>query len=116
MQAYPRGSNSRGSPRAARVCVSMSGANSSELFALSSLIGKECHAENVSFMRCKQEDGNPAACLEKGEAVCSCVLGVMQRAAKTAKAEVDELKECLDAGFISQDEFDEKRKAILQSL
>jgi hypothetical protein len=74
----------------------MSGANSSELFALSSLIGKECHAENVSFMRCKQGDGNPAACLDKGEAVCACVLGVMKRAAKTAKAEVDELKQCLD--------------------
>ena len=75
--------------------MSGSGANSSELFALSSLIGKECHAENVSFMRCKQSDSNPAACLDKGEAVCACVLGVMQRAAKTAKAEVEELKECL---------------------
>ena len=74
----------------------MSGADSSTLFALSGLIGKECHAQNMAFMRCKKSDGNPRACLEKGEAVCSCVLGVMQRAAKTARAEVDELKECLD--------------------
>ena len=75
----------------------MSGANSSELFALSSLIGKECHTENIDFMRCKKGDANPAACLEKGEAVCKCVLGVMKKASKTARAEVEELKECLES-------------------
>ena len=65
----------------------MSTIEANALFSIASLVGRECGAENVAFMKCKQGDANPAACLDKGGAVCACVLGVMKTCQKKAGAE-----------------------------
>lgn len=38
------------------------------------ILGYECADANLAFLRCKQNDANPAACLAEGEKVTACVL------------------------------------------
>ena len=38
-----------------------------------------CHRQNAAFYECKQRDANPAACLEAGKQVTSCVNRVYVR-------------------------------------
>lgn len=38
------------------------------------ILGFECADPNLAFMRCKQADANPGACLAEGEKVTACVL------------------------------------------
>ena len=58
--------------------------DSQTLLALSGLIGKLCMEQNIDFMKCKQMNQDPRACLDKGGKVVSCVLMVMQTAEKKA--------------------------------
>ncbi|KAJ0407125.1 hypothetical protein ATCC90586_005689 [Pythium insidiosum] len=40
------------------------------------VFGYECADENLAFLRCKQKDQDPRACLPQGEKVTACVLKV----------------------------------------
>ena len=69
--------------------------DSQTLLALSGLIGKICMEQNIDFMKCKQMNQDPRACLDKGGKVVSCVLMVMQTAEKKAASELKDLTRCL---------------------
>ena len=49
---------------------------SAVLMAASKHIGLRCEAENLDFLRCKKKDPNPEKCLDKGQQVTRCVLGL----------------------------------------
>jgi NADH dehydrogenase (ubiquinone) 1 alpha subcomplex subunit 8 len=49
---------------------------SAVLTASSKHIGLRCQAENVAFLKCKKNDPNPEKCLDKGQQVTRCVLGL----------------------------------------
>ena len=49
---------------------------SAVLMAASRHIGLRCEAENLEFLRCKKKDPNPEKCLDKGQQVTRCVLGL----------------------------------------
>ena len=49
-------------------------ATSAVLMSAARHIGKTCGAENAAFVDCKRNDENPEKCLQKGQAVTSCVL------------------------------------------
>ncbi|XP_043807237.1 NADH dehydrogenase [ubiquinone] 1 alpha subcomplex subunit 8-B isoform X1 [Manihot esculenta] len=49
---------------------------SAVLTASSKHISTRCLQENVSFLKCKKKDANPEKCLDKGQEVTRCVLGL----------------------------------------
>ncbi|KDP40046.1 hypothetical protein JCGZ_02044 [Jatropha curcas] len=49
---------------------------SAVLMASSRHIGTRCYEENVAFLKCKKKDPNPEKCLDKGQQVTRCVLGL----------------------------------------
>ena len=51
--------------------------------------------ENIDFMKCKQAQADPAACLDRGQAVIKCVLNVAVKANKVANAELRDFRTCL---------------------
>lgn len=42
------------------------------------IFGVECADVNVQFLKCKQKNESPAACLPQGEKVTACVLKVLK--------------------------------------
>lgn len=38
------------------------------------VLGYECADPNLAFLRCKQDNADPRACLPQGEKVTACVL------------------------------------------
>ncbi|GBG28352.1 NADH dehydrogenase ubiquinone 1 alpha subcomplex subunit 8 [Hondaea fermentalgiana] len=48
------------------------------LLAAAPAISDNCLDQNRAFIKCKQKDGNPAACLSEGEKVTACALKVRQ--------------------------------------
>ena len=79
---------------------------SEALYAASNFINEECAAVNSAFMKCKAGNANPAACLEKGSAVTSCVAAVEERLRTKCKAEWTSYAECL---WQNNNEFSECR-------
>ncbi|GMN46515.1 hypothetical protein TIFTF001_015693 [Ficus carica] len=49
---------------------------SAVLMASSKHIALRCQSENVEFLKCKKKDQNPEKCLDKGQQVTRCVLGL----------------------------------------
>ncbi|XP_030504916.2 NADH dehydrogenase [ubiquinone] 1 alpha subcomplex subunit 8-B-like [Cannabis sativa] len=49
---------------------------SAVLMASSKQIAFKCQAENVAFLKCKKNDPNTEKCLDKGQQVTRCVLGL----------------------------------------
>lgn len=49
---------------------------SAVLMASSKHIALRCQSENVEFLKCKKLDPNPEKCLDKGQQVTRCVLGL----------------------------------------
>ncbi|KAF4362437.1 hypothetical protein G4B88_002066, partial [Cannabis sativa] len=52
---------------------------SAVLMASSKQIAFKCQAENVAFLKCKKNDPNTEKCLDKGQQVTRCVLGLKFR-------------------------------------
>uniref|UniRef100_A0A7S3BVC7 Uncharacterized protein n=1 Tax=Prasinoderma singulare TaxID=676789 RepID=A0A7S3BVC7_9VIRI len=55
-----------------------------------------CHRQNAAFYECKQRDANPAACLEAGKQVTSCVNRVLDKIKAHAPKEFDAYCKCMD--------------------
>jgi|TARA_B110000208_G_C11506240_1_gene335177 NADH dehydrogenase (ubiquinone) 1 alpha subcomplex subunit 8 len=72
-----------------------SGLSSSILIGASELIGQQCRSQNIEFMKCKQSDTNPSACLDKGSSVLTCVTGTLEKINKKCKAEFEGYASCL---------------------
>lgn len=85
-------------------------ATSSVLYAAGKEIGATCDAENRSFLKCKMVDEDPAACLDKGEAVKSCVLGVLKSAMATCEETFQSYATCLDKQISQEYMFERCRK------
>lgn len=49
---------------------------SSVLMATSKHIATRCRDANVAFLKCKKSDADPEKCLDKGQQVTRCVLGL----------------------------------------
>jgi NADH dehydrogenase (ubiquinone) 1 alpha subcomplex subunit 8 len=51
-------------------------ADNTSLKCAARIFGYECADRNLDFLRCKEKDEHPSACLAQGEKVTSCVLKV----------------------------------------
>lgn len=71
-------------------------ATSSVLYAAGKEIGSTCASANRAFVACKAKDDDPAACLDKGEAVQACALGVLRSAMATCEGAFNKYAACLD--------------------
>ena len=49
-------------------------ATSAELYASAQILGTECAAANMAFLKCKAEAQHPRHCLEAGTAVTFCAV------------------------------------------
>ena len=49
-------------------------ATSAELYAAAQILGSECAAANMAFLKCKAEAQHPRHCLEAGTAVTFCAV------------------------------------------
>ncbi|PXF49139.1 NADH dehydrogenase [ubiquinone] 1 alpha subcomplex subunit 8-B [Gracilariopsis chorda] len=85
-------------------------ATSSVLYAAAKEIGATCDAENRAFLKCKNADEDPAACLDKGEAVQSCALGVLKSAMATCQKTFQSYATCLDNQISQEYMFERCRK------
>jgi len=74
----------------------MTSPTSSVLYAAAKEIGARCDAENRSFLSCKAIDEDPAACLDKGEAVQACALSVLKSAMATCEETFQGYVHCID--------------------
>ena len=70
-------------------------ATSAELYASAQILGTECAAANVAFLKCKAEAQHPRHCLEAGTAVTSCGDGLISRLKATSGAEFEAFRACL---------------------
>ncbi|KAK4586931.1 hypothetical protein RGQ29_023895 [Quercus rubra] len=80
---------------------------SAVLMAASRHIGLRCEAENLEFLRCKKKDPNPEKCLDKGQQVTRCVLGLLKDLHQRCTKEMDGYVGCL---YYYTNEFDLCRK------
>lgn len=71
-------------------------AKSSVLYAAAKEIGSACDAENRSFLECKSRDEDPSACLDAGEHVQDCALGVLKSAMQNCGKALSQYASCLD--------------------
>lgn len=85
-------------------------ATSSVLYAAAKEIGATCDAQNRAFLKCKMADEDPAACLDKGEAVQSCALGVLKSAMATCEKAFQTYATCLDNQISQEYMFERCRK------
>lgn len=85
-------------------------ATSSVLYAAAKEIGATCDEENRSFLKCKAEDEEPSACLDKGEAVQACALGVLKSAMATCQETFQSYADCIDRQISEEYMFERCRK------
>ncbi|KAG5236110.1 CHCH-RELATED [Salix viminalis] len=80
---------------------------SAVLTASSKHIATRCFPENVEFLKCKKKDPNPEKCLDKGQQVTRCVLGLLKDLHQKCTSEMDAYVGCM---YYSTNEFDLCRK------
>ncbi|OAY27830.1 NADH dehydrogenase [ubiquinone] 1 alpha subcomplex subunit 8-B isoform X2 [Manihot esculenta] len=80
---------------------------SAVLTASSKHISTRCLQENVSFLKCKKKDANPEKCLDKGQEVTRCVLGLLKDLHQKCTKEMDAYVGCM---YYHTNEFDLCRK------
>ncbi|XP_062082535.1 NADH dehydrogenase [ubiquinone] 1 alpha subcomplex subunit 8-B [Humulus lupulus] len=80
---------------------------SAVLMASSKQIAFRCQAENVAFLKCKKNDPNPEKCLDKGQQVTRCVLGLLRDLHQKCTKEMDDYVGCM---YYNTNEFDLCRK------
>lgn len=85
-------------------------ATSSVLYAAAKEIGVTCDAENRRFLECKAKDEEPSACLDKGEAVQACTLGVLKAAIATCEQTFQTYASCIDSQISEEYMFERCRK------
>lgn len=71
-------------------------AKSSVLYAAAKEIGSACDIENRSFLECKSRDEDPSSCLDAGESVQDCALGVLKSAMQNCGKALSLYASCLD--------------------
>ena len=67
-----------------------------ELYAAGRVIGFKCFDPNLDFLKCKNGDKDPSACVGEGEKVHECVYGLFKEIAGKAPQEFSALASCLD--------------------
>ncbi|KAK1390518.1 CHCH domain-containing protein [Heracleum sosnowskyi] len=80
---------------------------SAVLMSASKHIATRCRSENVAFLKCKKNDPNPEKCLEKGQQVTRCVLGLLKDLHQSCTKEMDAYAGCM---YYNTDEFERCRK------
>lgn len=85
-------------------------ATSSVLYAAAKEIGATCDSENRRFLQCKAKDEEPSACLDKGEAVQACALGVLRAAMATCEQAFQSYVSCIDSQISEEYMFERCRK------
>lgn len=85
-------------------------ATSSVLYAAAKEIGSTCDDQNRAFLLCKASDQDPAACLDKGEAVQACALGVLKSAMAMCEDTFQKYATCLDSQISQEYMFERCRK------
>ncbi|EXC05699.1 hypothetical protein L484_011279 [Morus notabilis] len=80
---------------------------SAVLMASSKHIALRCQSENVEFLKCKKQDPNPEKCLDKGQQVTRCVLGLLRDLHQRCTKEMDSYVGCM---YYNTNEFDLCRK------
>ena len=69
---------------------------SAVLMAASKHVAVSCAAASAAFIECKKRDKDPGACLAAGDAVTSCVAGLLARAADAAPEAMGKYVDCLE--------------------
>lgn len=59
---------------AAAAVNTLPSADNTSLTCAARVLGYECADPNLAFLRCKQADADPRACLAQGEKVTACVM------------------------------------------
>ena len=72
--------------------------------------GIRCAKENREFLECKGADEDPEACLEKGQAVQSCVVSLLKNIVHSCGTEFSTYSKCLDGQISEEYMFDRCRK------
>lgn len=85
-------------------------ATSSVLYAAAKEIGATCDAQNRRYLECKAKDEEPSACLDKGQAVQACALGVLKAAMQTCEQTFQSYVSCIDSQISEEYMFDRCRK------
>ncbi|XP_074343508.1 NADH dehydrogenase [ubiquinone] 1 alpha subcomplex subunit 8-B-like [Apium graveolens] len=80
---------------------------SAVLMASSKHIASRCRDANVAFLKCKKTDANPDKCLDKGQQVTRCVLGLLKDLHQSCTKEMDSYAGCM---YYNTDEFELCRK------
>ncbi|CAH0513460.1 unnamed protein product [Peronospora belbahrii] len=62
------------------VIIKLPETDSTSLTCTARILAHECADANLEFMRCKQRDANPRACLVQGEKVTAAVLKTLRDA------------------------------------
>ena len=65
------------------------------LYGLAKHIKASCGTCSRDFMRCKKEDMDPKACLDKGATLTRCVMDVTKTANEKAGEELNKFASCL---------------------
>ncbi|XP_050218899.1 NADH dehydrogenase [ubiquinone] 1 alpha subcomplex subunit 8-B [Mercurialis annua] len=76
---------------------------SAVLTASSKHITSRCFQENIEFLKCKKKDPNPEKCLEKGQQVTRCVLGLLKDLHQRCTKQMDDYVGCM---YYHTNEFD----------
>lgn len=85
-------------------------ATSSVLYAASKEIGSTCEPQNRAFLECKAADDEPSACLDKGQAVQECALGILKSAMATCEDTFTKYASCIDRQISEEYMFERCRK------
>lgn len=85
-------------------------ASSSVLYAVGKEIGASCQLQNRAFLKCKAEDADPEACLDKGDAVQECALCVLKSAMATCETTFQKYASCLDKQISEEYMFERCRR------
>ena len=85
---------------------------STNLYAAAKLIAPDCGDANAAFVRCKQADANPQACVEAGDKVRSCVDGVLATASGKCGPTFEAYRSCLDNNGLRYEKCRDEERAL----
>uniref|UniRef100_K3WSU2 CHCH domain-containing protein n=1 Tax=Globisporangium ultimum (strain ATCC 200006 / CBS 805.95 / DAOM BR144) TaxID=431595 RepID=K3WSU2_GLOUD len=78
------------------------------------VLGFECADANLAFLRCKQENADPRACLAQGEKVTACVLKTLREVESNCGETYAAYKKALKKNWHQIDEVRKEQAAFEQ--
>ncbi|CAI5740735.1 unnamed protein product [Peronospora destructor] len=95
-----------------RKTVKLPDTDNTSLTCAARVLGHECADANLEFMRCKQRDANPRACLAQGEKVTAAVLKTLRDVEMNCGETYAAYKEALKKNWHRIDETRKEQTAL----